>query len=133
MAGNAVESGRTVTSKVTAIIMAFADGTGWSLSELARDVEQPSVSRAAGRVLPTKATPEAMGDLGAAAHKLVALAGMLGFTDLADQCRHLDAACEETFEGVQEALDRVTAAAGEALRTIAVLEQTPEQVFGAAA
>ena len=36
MAGNAVESGRTVTSKVTAILMAFADGTGWSLSELAR-------------------------------------------------------------------------------------------------
>jgi len=36
MAGNAVESGRTVTSKVTAILMSFADGTGWSLSELAR-------------------------------------------------------------------------------------------------
>ena len=36
MAGNAVEAGRTVTSKVTAILMAFADGTGWSLSELAR-------------------------------------------------------------------------------------------------
>jgi DNA-binding IclR family transcriptional regulator len=36
MAGNAVESGRTVTSKVTAILMAFADGTDWSLSELAR-------------------------------------------------------------------------------------------------
>ena len=29
MAGNAVESGRTVTSKVTAILMAFAGGTGW--------------------------------------------------------------------------------------------------------
>ena len=36
MAGNAVESGRTVTSKVTAILMAFADGSDWSLSELAR-------------------------------------------------------------------------------------------------
>ena len=36
MAGNAVEAGRTVTSKVTAILMAFADGTDWSLSELAR-------------------------------------------------------------------------------------------------
>ena len=36
MAGNAVESGRTVTSKVTAILMAFAGGTDWSLSELAR-------------------------------------------------------------------------------------------------
>jgi DNA-binding IclR family transcriptional regulator len=36
VAGNAVESGRTVTSKVTAILMAFADGTGWSLTELAR-------------------------------------------------------------------------------------------------
>ena len=36
MAGNAVEAGRTVTSKVTAILMAFAGGTGWSLSELAR-------------------------------------------------------------------------------------------------
>lgn len=36
MAGNAVESGRTVTSKVTALLMAFADGTDWSLSELAR-------------------------------------------------------------------------------------------------
>lgn len=36
MAGNAVESGRTVTSKVTAILMTFADGTEWSLSELAR-------------------------------------------------------------------------------------------------
>jgi DNA-binding IclR family transcriptional regulator len=36
MAGNAVESGRTVTSKVTAILMVFADGTDWSLSELAR-------------------------------------------------------------------------------------------------
>jgi DNA-binding IclR family transcriptional regulator len=36
MAGNAVEAGRTVTSKVTAILMAFADGSEWSLSELAR-------------------------------------------------------------------------------------------------
>lgn len=36
MAGNAVESGRTVTSKVTALLMVFADGTDWSLSELAR-------------------------------------------------------------------------------------------------
>lgn len=36
MAGNAVEAGRTVTSKVTAILLAFAGGTGWSLSELAR-------------------------------------------------------------------------------------------------
>jgi DNA-binding IclR family transcriptional regulator len=36
MAGNAVESGRTVTSKVTAILMAFTGGTGWSLTELAR-------------------------------------------------------------------------------------------------
>lgn len=36
MAGNAVESGRTVTSKVAAILMAFAGGTDWSLSELAR-------------------------------------------------------------------------------------------------
>ncbi len=36
MAGNAVESGRTVTSKVVAILMTFADGTDWSLSELAR-------------------------------------------------------------------------------------------------
>ena len=36
MAGNAVKRGRTVTSKVTAILMAFAGGTGWSLSELAR-------------------------------------------------------------------------------------------------
>jgi DNA-binding IclR family transcriptional regulator len=41
MAGNAVESGRTVTSKVTAILMAFADGTGWSLSELARITNIP--------------------------------------------------------------------------------------------
>ena len=36
MAGNALESGRTVTSKVTAILMAFASGSDWSLSELAR-------------------------------------------------------------------------------------------------
>ena len=36
MAGNAMESGRTVASKVTAILMAFADGADWSLSELAR-------------------------------------------------------------------------------------------------
>jgi DNA-binding IclR family transcriptional regulator len=36
MAGNAVEAGRTVTSKVTAILMAFADGSEWTLSELAR-------------------------------------------------------------------------------------------------
>jgi len=41
MAGNAAESGRTVTSKVTAILMAFADGTGWSLSELARITNIP--------------------------------------------------------------------------------------------
>ena len=41
MAGNAVESGRTVTSKVTAILMAFADGTEWSLSELARMTNIP--------------------------------------------------------------------------------------------
>jgi DNA-binding IclR family transcriptional regulator len=41
MAGNAVESGRTVTSKVTAILMAFADGTDWSLSELARLTQIP--------------------------------------------------------------------------------------------
>ncbi len=41
MAGNAVESGRTVTSKVTAILMAFADGTDWSLSELARITRIP--------------------------------------------------------------------------------------------
>jgi DNA-binding IclR family transcriptional regulator len=36
MAGNTVEPGRTVTSKVTAILMAFAGGSDWSLSELAR-------------------------------------------------------------------------------------------------
>jgi len=36
VAGNAMESGRTVASKVTAILMAFADGADWSLSELAR-------------------------------------------------------------------------------------------------
>jgi DNA-binding IclR family transcriptional regulator len=36
MAGNAVEAGRSVTSKVTAILMAFADGSHWTLSELAR-------------------------------------------------------------------------------------------------
>ena len=36
MAGNALEAGRTVTSKVTAILLAFEGGTGWSLSELAR-------------------------------------------------------------------------------------------------
>ena len=41
MAGNAVEAGRTVTSKVTAILMAFADGTEWSLSELARITNIP--------------------------------------------------------------------------------------------
>ena len=41
MAGNSVESGRTVTSKVTAILMAFADGTDWSLSELARLTQIP--------------------------------------------------------------------------------------------
>jgi DNA-binding IclR family transcriptional regulator len=36
MAGKAVEPGRTVTSKVTAILMAFTSGSDWSLSELAR-------------------------------------------------------------------------------------------------
>ncbi|NEL70178.1 helix-turn-helix domain-containing protein, partial [Escherichia coli] len=47
MAGNAVESGRTVTSKVTAILMAFADGTGWSLSGLARitNIPRPTTHR----------------------------------------------------------------------------------------
>jgi DNA-binding IclR family transcriptional regulator len=41
MAGNAVESGRTVTSKVTSILMVFADGSEWSLSELARITHIP--------------------------------------------------------------------------------------------
>ena len=41
MAGNAVESGRTVTSKVTSILMVFADGSEWSLSELARITRIP--------------------------------------------------------------------------------------------
>jgi DNA-binding IclR family transcriptional regulator len=36
MAGNATESGRTVTSKVTAILMAFARGSTHSLTELAK-------------------------------------------------------------------------------------------------
>jgi hypothetical protein len=40
MAGNAVESGRTVTSKVTSILMVFADGSE-SLSELARITHIP--------------------------------------------------------------------------------------------
>jgi IclR family acetate operon transcriptional repressor len=41
MAGNAVEAGRTVTSKVTAILMAFGDGGEWTLSELARITHIP--------------------------------------------------------------------------------------------
>ena len=41
MAGNAVEAGRSVTSKVTAILMAFADGGEWTLSELARLTQIP--------------------------------------------------------------------------------------------
>jgi len=36
MAGNAAESGRTVTSKVTAILMAFSRGSTHSLTELAK-------------------------------------------------------------------------------------------------
>jgi DNA-binding IclR family transcriptional regulator len=41
MAGNAVEAGRSVTSKVTAILMAFGDGGEWTLSELARLTQIP--------------------------------------------------------------------------------------------
>ena len=41
MAGNAVEAGRTVTSKVTAILMAFGDADEWTLSELARITHIP--------------------------------------------------------------------------------------------
>src|SRR4051794_28348359 len=41
MAGNTAESGRTVTSKVTAILLAFSRGTTHTLTELARLTDLP--------------------------------------------------------------------------------------------
>lgn len=44
MAGNSVESGRSVTSKVTAILTAFTAGGAYSLSELARLTGLPTTT-----------------------------------------------------------------------------------------
>ena len=41
MAGGSLESGRSVTSKVTAIILACSTGRSFSLTELARAVDLP--------------------------------------------------------------------------------------------
>ena len=47
MAGNSTDPGRSVTSKVTAILMAFADGGARTLTEIAGVVEAAGLRQAA--------------------------------------------------------------------------------------
>jgi CheY-like chemotaxis protein len=57
------------------------------------------------------------------AHSLVSQAGMLGFMDVSEACRNLEAACL-SGAGVEEALDRACAARDNTLSEIAKLKET---------
>jgi signal transduction histidine kinase/DNA-binding NarL/FixJ family response regulator len=83
--------------------------------------------------LPTIACSVEVSDLGAIAHKLVALAGMLGFTDLSESCAHLDATCEEPSGDIQGSLRRVCNAAARVLGVVPDLERSLDQARNDAA
>jgi signal transduction histidine kinase len=77
--------------------------------------------------------PELIGcrrDLGEAAHKMVGLAGMLGFGALAASCGALDVACDRE-DGSDEQVEAVLRAGAAALRRIATLPEPEDRADAA--